>query len=61
MNKIKKGDTVVILSGKDKGTSGTVLEMVTKSDRVLVQGVNVVKRHTRQSQTSLAMMPPSEV
>lgn len=52
MNKIKKGDTVVILSGKDKGKSGTVLEMVTKSDRVLVQGVNVVKRHTRQSQTS---------
>ena len=52
MNKIKKGDTVVVLSGKDKGRSGTVLEMVTKSDRVLVQGINIVKRHTRQSQTS---------
>ncbi|PCH45297.1 MAG: 50S ribosomal protein L24 [Hyphomicrobiales bacterium] len=52
MNKIKKGDTVVVLSGKDKGRSGTVLEMITKTDRVLVQGLNMVKRHTRQSQTS---------
>lgn len=52
MNKIKKGDNVVVLSGKDKGRSGTVLEMVTKTDRVLVQGVNMVKRHTKQSQTS---------
>ena len=52
MNKIKKGDTVVVLSGKDKGRSGTVLEMVNKTDRVLVQGVNMVKRHTKQSQTS---------
>ena len=52
MNRIKKGDTVVVLSGKDKGRSGTVLAMVNKTDRVLVQGINVVKRHTRQSQTS---------
>lgn len=52
MNKIKKGDTVVLLSGKDKGRSGTVLEMITKTDRVLVQGLNMVKRHTRQSQTT---------
>lgn len=52
MNKIKKGDSVVVLSGKDKGRTGTVLEMVTKTDRVLVQGVNMVKRHTKQSQTS---------
>ena len=52
MNKIKKGDSVVVLSGKDKGRTGTVLEMITKTDRVLVQGVNMVKRHTKQSQTS---------
>ena len=52
MNKIKKGDTVVVLSGKDKGRSGMVMEMVNKSDRVLVQGINMVKRHTKQSQTS---------
>ena len=52
MNRIKKGDNVVVLTGKDKGRTGTVLEMVTKSDRVLVQGINMVKRHTKQSQTS---------
>ncbi len=52
MNRIKKGDTVVVLTGKDKGRSGQVIEMITKSDRALVQGINVVKRHTRQSQTS---------
>ena len=52
MNKIKKGDSVVILSGKDKGRTGTVLEMITKTDRVVVQGVNMVKVHTKQSQTS---------
>jgi large subunit ribosomal protein L24 len=52
MNKIKKGDNVVVLTGKDKGRSGTVLEMITKTDRVLVQGINMVKKHTKQSQTS---------
>jgi large subunit ribosomal protein L24 len=52
MNKIKKGDNVVVLTGKDKGRTGTVLEMVTKTDRVLVQGINMVKRHTKQSQTA---------
>ena len=52
MNKIKKGDNVVVLTGKDKGRSGTVLEILTKSDRVLVQGINMVKVHTKQSQTS---------
>ncbi len=52
MNKIKKGDNVVVLTGKDKGRSGTVLEMITKSDRVLVQGINMVKKHTKQSQTN---------
>ena len=52
MNKIKKGDNVVVLSGKDKGRTGTVLEMVNKSDRVLVKGINMVKVHTKQSQTS---------
>ncbi|MGI9366814.1 MAG: 50S ribosomal protein L24 [Rhizobiaceae bacterium] len=52
MNKIKKGDNVVVLSGKDKGRTGTVVEMVTKTDRVVVQGINMVKRHTKQSQTN---------
>jgi large subunit ribosomal protein L24 len=52
MNRIKKGDNVVVLTGKDKGRTGTVLEMITKTDRVLVQGINMVKRHTKQSQTN---------
>ena len=52
MNKIKKGDNIVVLTGKDKGRSGTVLEMITKTNRVLVQGINMVKRHTKQSQTN---------
>ena len=52
MNRIKKGDTVVVLAGKDKGRSGTVTSMILKEDRAVVQGVNMVKRHTRQSQTS---------
>ena len=45
--KIKKGDKVVIIAGKDKGKTGEVLRVVPKDMRVLVQGVNMVKRHTR--------------
>lgn len=52
MKKIKKGDNVVVLTGKDKGRTGIVMEMVNKTDRVMVQGINMVKRHTKQSQTS---------
>ena len=47
--KIKKGDNVVVTTGRDKGKSGTVLRVLPKESRVLVQGVNVVKRHTRPS------------
>ena len=47
--KIKKGDKVAVLTGRDKGRSGEVLRVLRKEDRVLVQGVNVVKRHTRAS------------
>ena len=46
--KIKKGDKVVVLSGRDKGKSGEVLGVLRAESRVLVQGVNMVKRHTRQ-------------
>ena len=45
--KIKKGDKVVVLTGRDKGKSGEVLRVVREEDRVLVQGVNMMKRHTR--------------
>ena|SRR6185437_12707999 len=46
--KIKKGDKVVVLTGRDKGKSGEVLRVLREDGRVVVQGVNLVKRHTRQ-------------
>jgi large subunit ribosomal protein L24 len=45
--KIKKGDKVVVITGKDKGKTGEVLRVLPKDSRVLVQGVNMVKRHTK--------------
>ncbi len=45
--KIKKGDKVVVITGKDKGKTGEVLRVVPADGRVIVQGVNIVKRHTR--------------
>lgn len=45
--KIRKGDQVVVLNGRDRGKKGEVLRVLNKDARVLVQGVNVVKRHTR--------------
>ena len=48
--KIKKGDRVVVLTGKDKGRQGQVLQVLPKEDRVLVAGINMVKRHTRPTQ-----------
>ena len=47
--KIKKGDKVVVLAGRDKGRSGDVLQVLPKLDRAVVSGVNVVKRHQRQT------------
>ena len=49
--KIKKGDQVVVLTGKDKGRQGAVLRVLPKEDRVVVQGLNMVQRHTRPTQT----------
>ena len=48
--KIKKGDTVVVRSGKDKGRSGTVLQVMPKDGKVLVSGINVAARHRKPSQ-----------
>ena len=45
--KIKKGDKVVVITGRDKGKSGEVLRVVPAENRVIVQGVHMVKRHTR--------------
>jgi large subunit ribosomal protein L24 len=49
MAKIKKGDTVQVIAGKDKGQTGTVLEVITEDSRVLVEGVNRVLRHTKET------------
>ena len=48
--KIKKGDRGVVLAGKDKGRQGNVLKVLPKDERVVVAGVNMVKRHTRPTQ-----------
>jgi large subunit ribosomal protein L24 len=48
--KIKKGDTVVILAGKDKGKTGEVTKIIPKQDKVLVSGVNVHARHRKPTQ-----------
>jgi large subunit ribosomal protein L24 len=50
--KIKTKDKVVVLSGKDKGKTGEVLKVLPKDERVVVAGVNVVKKHTRPSARS---------
>lgn len=47
---VKKNDTVIVISGKDKGKKGRVLEVFPKKDRVLVEGVNMMKKHARPSQ-----------
>ena len=52
MQKIKKGDTVVVLAGKDKGRSGAVLQVFPKEDKVLVDGVNVHARHRKPDQVN---------
>ena len=48
--KIKKGDKVVLLAGKDKGKTGNVTRVFPKDERVLVGGINIVQRHTKPSQ-----------
>lgn len=49
--KIKKGDKVVVLAGKYRGVEGEVLKVMPTEDRVLVQGVNLIKKHQKQTQT----------
>ena len=48
--KIKKGDRVILLTGKDKGRTGNVTKVMPKDSRVLISGLNMVQRHTRPSQ-----------
>jgi len=50
MPRLVKGDTVLVVSGNDRGKTGKVLKVFTDKDRVVVEGVNFIKRHTRPSQ-----------
>jgi large subunit ribosomal protein L24 len=50
--KIRKGDTVIVLTGRDKGKTGEVLSVNPEADRVLVDGINMVKKHKRPSPAS---------
>jgi large subunit ribosomal protein L24 len=51
---VKKGDTVVVITGKDKIKSGKVLKILSKKDRVLVEGLNIIKRHTKAQGNQVA-------
>ncbi len=48
-SKIKKGDTVVVLTGRDKGKTGEIVKMLPSENRAVVRGVNLVRRHQRQT------------
>jgi large subunit ribosomal protein L24 len=50
--KIRKGDNVVVLTGRDKGKTGDILRVMRDDQRVIVQGINIVKRHTAPSQNN---------
>ena len=50
--KIKSGDTVVVITGKDKGKTGKVTSVIKANDRVVVEGVNIIKRHKKATQES---------
>lgn len=52
--KIKKGDTVVVLTGRDKGKSGEVIQILPSDNKALVRGINMVRRHQKQTQTQEA-------
>ena len=56
--KIKRGDTVKVVSGRDKGMQGEVIRVLPKEDRVVVQGVNLRKKHQRQIQAGGRTMNP---
>ncbi len=49
---LKKGDKVLVLAGKDKGKNGKVLQVLRKKDRVVVEGINIVKRHQKPTNTN---------
>lgn len=50
--KVKKGDEIIVIAGKEKGKKGTITKVITDESRVVVSGLNMVKRHTKASKTS---------
>lgn len=54
MQKLKKGDNVIVLTGKDKGRKGEIVQVKPKEGKAIVQGINMIKRHQRQTQNSEA-------
>ena len=58
--KLKKGDKVVVLTGRDKGKEGEITLMLPKENRAVVSGINMVTRHTKQSQASQGGRIPKE-
>ena len=56
--KLRKGDRVVVLTGKDKGKTGEITQVMPKDNKAIVDGVNIALRHTRQSQTSQGVRIP---
>jgi len=57
MQKIKKGDTVEVIAGKDLGERGEVVEVINKADRVVVSGVNLMKKHEKARQAGRQQVP----
>jgi large subunit ribosomal protein L24 len=56
MNKIRKGDEVVVITGKDRGRRGTVLKVL-DDDRVLVEGINIAKKHQKANPNAMPPLP----
>ncbi len=59
--KIKTGDTVIVIAGKDKGKTGNVTSVVKASDRVIVEGINIVKRHRKPTQENPGKIEEKEL
>ena len=59
--RIRKGDTVVVISGKDKGKTGKVMRVLREEDRVVVEGINLVKRHMRPTPRNPSAKPYSRM
>ena len=59
--KVKKGDQVMVISGKDKGKKGRVIEVLTRKRKVLVEGLNILKHHLRQNRREASPAASSSV